>query len=42
MEQSGDVVTLQRILGHARPETTARYDRRGHDATRRAVERLTW
>jgi hypothetical protein len=36
-----DVVTLQAIMGHASPATTARYDRRPLEARKRAMELLT-
>ena len=35
-----DVVTVQKLAGHASPETVAVYDRRGEEEKRRAVEWL--
>jgi integrase/recombinase XerD len=35
-----DLPTVQRLMGHADPRTTARYDRRPGDEARRAVEGL--
>lgn len=40
LDAGADVITAQRLAGHAKPETTARYDRRGHEALRAAVDRL--
>ncbi len=35
-----DIVTVQKLAGHASPETTAKYDRRGEETKRQAVQKL--
>ncbi len=40
LEAGVDLRTVQRLLGHEKVETTARYDKRGEEALKEAVQRL--
>lgn len=41
LELGIDIVTVQNLMGHASPVTTAKYNRRGEETKRLAVERLS-
>jgi integrase len=36
-----DIVTVQKLAGHASPELTSRYDRRGEETKRQAVQSIS-
>jgi integrase len=40
LDSGTDIVTVQKLAGHTSPATTSKYDRRGEETKRKAVEKL--
>jgi len=40
LDNGNDLVTVQKLMGHASPTTTANYDRRGEEVRRKASKTL--